>query len=192
MAAPKKTELEKLLSCEIYTYTDPELAVLRRRCRRLLDIYNKSGEDDNFRRELIEEILMYPVDTNFYIQPPFYCDYGHNIHIGKNFMANFDCVILDCAPIYIGDNVLMGPKVQIYAVGHPTDPVYRAKPIEVGNTIKIGNNVWIGGGSIVLPGVTIGDNTIIGAGSVASKDIDANVIAVGNPCKVVRTLDPSE
>jgi len=107
-------------------------------------------------------------------------------------MANFDCVILDCGPVMIGDNVMLAPKVQLYAAYHPTDPVLRYSGQEFGGTIRIGNNVWIGGGSIVLPHVTIGDNAVIGAGSVVSKDIPANVIAVGNPCRVLRELNPSE
>ncbi|MCC8089062.1 MAG: sugar O-acetyltransferase [Rikenellaceae bacterium] len=188
----RKSEWDKLLACEPHNTTDSQLAMLRRRCRRLLNIYNNMEDDDVKRKEVMEELLMKPLGSDFFIQPPFYCDYGINIHVGKNFMANFDCVILDCAPVYIGDNVLLAPKVQIYAVGHPTDPVTRSQPIDIGKTVRIGSNVWIGGGAIILPGVTIGDNTIIGAGSVVTKDVEPDVIAAGNPCRVIRKLDPSE
>lgn len=131
-----------------------------------------------------------PQSQGAYLEPPFRCDYGANITLGKNFYANFNCVVLDVAPVVIGDNVLFAPNVQIYTAGHPLDVKSRVEEgIEFGTPITIGNNVWLGGGVIVCPGVTIGDNSVIGAGSVVTKDVPANVVAAGNPCRVIRTLD---
>lgn len=133
---------------------------------------------------------MIPQSQGAYLEPPFRCDYGANITLGKNFYANFNCVVLDVAPVVIGDNVLFAPNVQIYTAGHPLDVKSRVEEgIEFGTPITIGNNVWLGGGVIVCPGVTIGDNSVIGAGSVVTKDVPANVVAAGNPCRVIRTLD---
>jgi maltose O-acetyltransferase len=122
------------------------------------------------------------------VEPPFHCDYGTNIFVGKNFYMNFGCVILDCAEVHIGDNVLCGPYTQIYTAHHPTDPRARLTRLELAHPVSIGNNVWIGGGVIICPGVTIGDNTTIGAGSVVTKDLPGNVIATGNPCRIIRRL----
>ena len=122
------------------------------------------------------------------MQPNLRIDYGKNITIGSNFYANFDCVLIDVAAITIGDNVMFGPRVCLYTAGHPIDPVVRNSGLEFGKSITIGNNVWIGGSSVVNPGVTIGDNVIIGSGSVVTKDILANTIAVGNPCRVMREI----
>jgi maltose O-acetyltransferase len=125
---------------------------------------------------------------DIYIEPPFRCDYGTNTTIGNNFYANFDCVFLDVAPIVIGENVMFGPKVNLLTPGHPIDAVIRNSGLEFGKKITIGDNVWIGGNAVVNPGVTIGNNTIIGSGSVVTKDIPDNVIAAGNPCKIIREI----
>ena len=122
-------------------------------------------------------------------KPPFYCDYGYNIKIGDVFFANFGCVILDVNRVEIGDNVLIGPNVQIYTATHPVDPAERLSLLETSKPIRIGNNVWIGGGSILCPGIRIGNNSSIGAGSVVTKDIPDNVVAVGNPCRVIREIE---
>ncbi|SEB08816.1 maltose O-acetyltransferase [Thalassobacillus cyri] len=124
----------------------------------------------------------------FGIEPPFYCDYGYNIHVGEEFFANFDCVFLDVCKITFGDRVLLGPKVQVTAT-HPLHAEKRKTGLEFGKPIYVGNDVWIGGGSILNPGVTIGDNTVTGSGSVVTRDIPANVFAAGNPCSVVRQLN---
>lgn len=132
--------------------------------------------------------LLGSVGENFTIERNFHCDYGYNIHLGENFYANVNCTILDCAPVRIGDNVLLAPNVGIYTAGHPLETEPRVAGVEFAHAVTIGHNVWIGGNSIVLPGVTIGDNTVIGAGSVVTRSIPANVVAVGNPCRVIRTL----
>ena len=127
---------------------------------------------------------------NAYLEPPFRCDYGQNIKLGKNFYANFNCVILDVAEVTIGDNVLLGPHVQILTAGHPLDVKGRVEDgVEFGTPINVGDNVWLGGGVIICPGVTIGKNSVIGAGSVVTKDIPDNVVAVGNRCKVLKAID---
>ena len=123
-----------------------------------------------------------------YIEPPFYCDYGSNIFLGNKVYMNFNCVILDCNIVRIGDGTMLGPAVQIYAATHPLDAAQRAAGPELAYPVTIGRDVWIGGGAIIGPGVTIGDNTTIGAGSVVVKDIPANVFAAGNPCKAIRQL----
>lgn len=118
------------------------------------------------------------------IRPPFYCDYGYNISLGSNVFMNFNCVILDVCPVSIGDDCQIGPAVQIYAADHPLDPKVRRSGLESGRPVKIGNNVWIGGGAIILPGVTVGDNAVIGAGSVVTRDVPARATVVGNPARL--------
>lgn len=189
-----KSEYEKMVAGEAYRADDPELDRLRKNCRRILDKLNQRTDelDSEEHLALVAELFGIAPRKDILLQPPFYCDYGINIRVGKNFMNNFGCVILDCAEVMIGDNVMLGPNVQIYTAHHPTDPVLRCAGTEYADTISIGNNVWIGGGSILTPGITIGDNTVIGAGSVVTKDIPANVVAVGSPCRVIRELDPAE
>lgn len=126
------------------------------------------------------------------IMPPFYCDYGSHIHVGKNFFANYNCTILDVAKVKIGDNVMFAPNVSIYTAGHPLHPVSRNSGFEYGIAVTIGDNVWIGGNVVITPGVTIGDNVVIGAGSVVTKDIPANVVAAGNPCRVIREISDAD
>ncbi len=123
-----------------------------------------------------------------WINPPFYCDYGFNIEVGKNFFANYNCTIIDVAKVVIGNNVLFAPNVSVYTAGHPIHPIMRQSEYEYGISVNIGDNVWIGGNSIILPGVHIGSNTVIGAGSVVTKDIPDWVVACGNPCRVIRKI----
>jgi len=183
-----RSEKEIMLAGELYLAADPQLSSERRNARRLARLYNgTTEEDDVLRLELLQEWFG-KVGPGVQIEPPFRCDYGYNIHAGDNFYANFGCVILDCCPVTIGDNVLLAPNVQIYAAYHPVDPQQRLTGRELAAPVTIGNNVWVGGGAIICPGVTIGDNTTIGAGSVVVKDLPANVVAVGNPCRVVREL----
>ncbi|MCF0057187.1 sugar O-acetyltransferase [Dyadobacter sp. CY356] len=137
------------------------------------------------RKEKLKELLG-SVGNNTWVEQRFHCDYGYNIHVGDNFYANVGCTILDCAPVTIGNNVLFAPGVSLYTAGHPINTQQRIDGLEYAYPINIGNNVWLGGNVIVLPGVRIGDNTIIGAGSVVTKDIPADVIAVGNPCRVIK------
>ncbi|MEZ9704234.1 sugar O-acetyltransferase [Vibrio breoganii] len=183
-----KTEKEKMLAGEPYEAWDEELLAERTHCRKTVKKFNETLPGTPNWQATLENMI--PDCGDAYIEPPFRCDYGSNIKLGKKFFANFNCVILDVNTVEIGDNVMFAPNVQIYTAGHPVDPVQRNEEgIEFGLPIKIGNNAWLGGGVIVCPGVTIGENAVIGAGSVVVKDIPANVVAAGNPCKVIRTID---
>lgn len=182
------TELEKMIAGELYNAGDPELVAARSKARQLFSQYNAAGYDDKEIKTGILKQLLGGFAGNIDIQSPFYCDYGFNIVAGDNLFMNFNCIILDCAKVTFGDNVFLAPNVQLYTAYHPVIASERIKGPEYAAPITIGNNVWLGGGVIVCPGVTIGDNTTIGAGSVVTKDIPANVVAVGNPCKVIRKL----
>ncbi|WP_279222051.1 sugar O-acetyltransferase [Clostridium rectalis] len=182
------TEKEKMICGEYYSANNQELIHARNRARRLIKKFNNTlPEEEEVRNKIIKELFK-STGEKFYIEPPFRCDYGMNIKWGENSYANFDCVILDCATVNIGNNVLIAPNVKIFTATHPIDPNLRKKGLEYAESITIGNNVWIGGGSIINPGVSIGENSIIGSGSIVTKDIPSNVIAVGNPCKVIKTL----
>jgi maltose O-acetyltransferase len=183
-----KSEREKMLTGELYNAADPELTAGRQRARSLTRRFNATTEEEPGERLKILRELLGAVGPRVEIEPPFRVDYGNNIFIGDNFYANFGCIILDCARVTIGENVMLAPNVQIYAAHHPIEAAERIKGPELASPITIGNNVWIGGGAIICPGVTIGDNTTIGAGSVVTKDIPANVVAAGNPCRVLREL----
>lgn len=183
----EKSEKEKMLSGELYK-PDTELINDHKRAKSLMYKFNNSKPNNNKYRIKILNKLFGSIGKEIYIEPPFYCDYGYNITVGENFYANFNCVILDVNKVTIGKNVLLAPNVQINSATHTTDPKPRLKGLELGLPITIGDNVWIGGGSIICPGVTIGSNTTIGAGSVVTKDIPANVVAVGNPCKVIKSV----
>ena len=140
------------------------------------------------RNKLMKEILGKTKET-FRIEQPFMCDYGYNIEIGENFYSNHNLIILDGNKVIFGDNVFIAPNCSFYTAGHPLEVELRNKGLEYAKPIKVGNNVWIGGNVIVLPDVTIGDNTVIGAGSVVTKDIPSNVVAVGNPCRVIKKIE---
>ena len=184
-----RTEKQKMLAGELYWAADPALVAERKQARTLTRSYNNTTEDELEQRSQILSELFGSVGINIEIEPPFYCDYGSNIYAGTGLYMNFGCVILDCNTVHIGNDVLCAPYVQIYTAYHTTDPKPRLADLECAAPVTIGNNVWLGGNAIVCPGVTIGDNTTIGAGSVVVKDIPANVIAVGNPCRVLRQLD---
>lgn len=184
----EKTEKQKMLAGELYRGSDTELVAQRQQARRLTRLYNSTTEEEIERRSQILRELFGTVGASIEIEPPFYCDYGYNIHAGDGFYMNFGCVILDCCPVYIGEKVLCGPSVQVYTATHPTDPDVRVSGLELAAPVRIGNNVWIGGGAIICPGVTIGDDTTIAAGSVVVKDIPARVVAGGNPCRVLKPL----
>jgi maltose O-acetyltransferase len=183
-----RTNKQKMLAGELYRAADPELLAERERARHLTRLFNQTTETQLDRRFQILKELFGRIGPKVEVEPPFYCDYGCHIVAGNNLYMNFGCVILDCNRVEIGDNVLMAPYVQIYAAYHPTDPKVRLTGEEYSAPVRIGHNVWIGGGSIICPGVTIGDNTTIGAGSVVTADVPSNVIAVGNPCKVLRPV----
>lgn len=171
-----------MLAGELYLAGDPELVADRERCAQLMRAYN-AGADETILRELIGR-----VGKETYIRPPFFCDYGYNISLGDNVFVNFSCVFLDVVPITIGDRVQMASAVQLLAADHPLDAVERASGREFGSPITIEDDVWLGGGAIVCPGVTIGAGTVIGAGSVVTKDVPPGVVAAGNPCRVLRWL----
>ncbi len=177
-----------MMAGELYLASDPELVGMRNRARQMTRAYNNTTETERDVRRTLLNRLLGQMPPKIEIEPPFRCDYGTNIYLGQNFYANFGVVMLDCADIRIGENVLLAPNVQLYAAHHPIDPETRLTMLELASPITIGNNVWIGGGAIVLGGVTIGDNVTIGAGSVVTKDIPANVVAAGNPCRVIREL----
>ncbi len=183
------SEKEKCLRGELYDANyDEELIQERQKCKELLYDYNNLRPSEiESRSEIIRE-LFGKTGRNFLIEQPFHCDYGYNIEIGENFYANFNCVILDGAKVKFGDNVFIAPNCGFYTAGHPLDVEQRNKGLEYARPIVIGNNVWIGAQVCILPGVTIGDNCVIGAGSVVNKDIPANTLAVGNPCRVIREL----
>lgn len=183
-----KTELQKMLSGELYNASDAQLVEMRIKARTLTTQYNAIPVENADERKALLQQLLGKIGENIDIQTPFYCDYGCHIYAGENLFMNFNCIILDCAEVRIGDNVMMGPNVQLYTATHPLQATERIKGPELAFPITIGNNVWLGGGAIVCPGVTIGDNTTIGSGSVVTKDIPANVFAAGNPCKVIKEL----
>lgn len=183
-----KTELQKMLAGELYDASDAELTAGRSNARKLFMEYNALDYDDKDGKRSVLKQLLGSFENNIDIQSPFYCDYGFNIFAGNNLFLNFNCIILDCARVTFGDNVFLAPNVQIYTAYHPVIAAERIKGPEYAAPITIGNNVWLGGGVIVCPGVTIGDNTTIGAGSVVTKSIPANVVAAGNPCRVIREL----
>lgn len=178
-----KSEKEKMLSGEPYFPPDAELCQMRDRAKLLVRKFNATGEQDilgNLFEQTLEKVT---------INTPFFCDYGCNIKFGKNVFVNFNCTFLDCAEIEIGDNCMIAPDVKLYTAIHPTNPEERNTEIETAKPIKIGPNCWIGGGAIILAGVEIGEGTTIGAGSVVTRNIPSRVIAVGNPCRVIKKID---
>lgn len=183
-----KTEKEKMLIGELYNAFSSELVKERDRAKELTFDYNALHPSEVGKRTELMAGLLGSVGNQFLIEQPFRCDYGYNIHLGENFYSNMNLTILDEAKVTFGDNVLIAPNVSIYTAGHPVDMKRRNAALEYAYPVSIGNNVWIGGNVVILPGVTIGDNSIIGAGSVVAKDIPANVVAVGNPCKVVKEI----
>ena len=183
------TEKEKAMQGLLYDANyDKELLKERKKCKELCFQFNQlSPIMEEEQREIIKK-LFGKTKENFCVTAPFYCDYGYNIEIGENFYSNHNLVILDGAKVEIGDNVFIAPNCCITTAGHPINIDERNRGLEYAYPIKIGNNVWIGAGANILPGVTIGDNVTIGAGSVVNKSIPANSIAVGNPCKVIKTI----
>lgn len=185
------TEKEKMLAGKPYDGFDPQLVEERLRareiCQRINTLPPRSAEAQQ--RQLAE--ALFGAATDAYITPPFYCDYGPNIKLGEKVYFNFNCTILDVTTVTIGDRVLFGPGIHIYTATHPLDAEERSR-IESGKPVHIGNDVWIGGGSIICPGVTIGAASVIGAGSVVTRDIPAGVLAAGNPCRVIRPIPQSE
>jgi maltose O-acetyltransferase len=179
-----RTEKEKMLAGELYDFGSPELQADIMTTQKWLVRYNAAlGGSPAERRELLLERLA-AVGEGVDIWPPFHCDYGFNIRLGAGVFLNVNCVILDSVEVSIGDKTLIGPAVQILGADHPRDPAVRAAGLEFGQPVRIGRNVWIGGGAIILPGVSIGDDALIGAGSVVTRDVAAGATAVGNPARV--------
>jgi len=182
-----KTEREKMIAGEMYNALDPELCAARAKARRLFKQFNDSSEDEPaLRKQVLKEL--FGADVAPWIEPPFYCDYGVNIHFEGEAFFNFDCVVLDVSPVTIGEKFMCGPMVQIYTATHPLEARERYSGLEYSKPIRIGREVWIGGGAIICPGVTIGDRVVIGAGSVVTRDIPSDTFAAGNPCRVIRAI----
>lgn len=186
------TEKEKMLAGMLYLDTDAQLVQERRAAKSLCHRFNQldpAAEEEKI--ELLRELLG-KTDGAFEIVAPFWCDYGYNISVGKFFYANHNTVILDCAAVTFGDNVLVGPNCGFYTAAHPIDAERRNAALEYAKPITVGSNVWIGGGVQVMPGVHIGSNVVIGGGSVVVHDIPDNCVAVGNPCRVLRAITDAD
>jgi maltose O-acetyltransferase len=183
-----RSEKEKMLAGEWYDPLDPQLGDERRRARLLLKAFNGTRDDEQEERARLLGELFGAAGRGLLIEPPFFCDYGSNITLGERVFFNFNCVVLDCAPVRVGPGTMFGPAVQIYAVTHPLGAAERRKGLESGRPVEIGSDVWVGGGAIILPGVRVGDGTVVGAGSVVTKDIPPRVLAAGNPCRVIREI----
>ena len=183
-----KTDWEKMQDCEIYNDFDKDLFNRRVEAKKLFRAYNRTEDDETEKRSDIMQRLFRAVGKNVWIEPNFRCEFGKNITIGDDVYINFGCVILDCGQVTIGNQVLIGPNVGIYDANHTLDAEERMDGALLPGKVTIGNRVWIGGGTIILPNVTIGDDTVIGAGSIVTRDIPAGVVAVGNPCRVLREI----
>ena len=186
-------EREKAAAGLLYdANNDAELIQQRLEAKVQVHAYNHLDPRDLEGKKRILKTLLGKTGEHVLIEAPFHCDYGYNIELGENFYSNVNLVILDCAKVSIGRNVFIAPNVGLYTAGHPLDAERRNQGLEYAHPITIGDNVWIGGGATVLPGVTIGEGAVIGAGSVVTKDIPAHVVAVGNPCRVLRTIDNAD
>jgi maltose O-acetyltransferase len=183
-----RTERQKMIAGELYDPLDAELTAARERARDLCQSLNatREGEQDR-RRAILRELFAKGGDT-VWMQPPFYCDYGSNIELGKRVFFNFNCVVLDVCPVRIGAYSMFGPATQIYTPMHPMNAELRRRQ-EFGKPVEIGSDVWVGGGALILPGVRIGSRSVIGAGSVVTRDIPEAVFAAGNPCRVIRPVE---
>jgi maltose O-acetyltransferase len=180
-----RSEREKMLAGELYDPLDAELTTAREHARALCLALNQTREfERSERRRILKDLFGTGGDT-VWMQPPFYCDYGANIHLGTRVFFNFNCVVLDVCEVHIGDYTLFGPGVQILTPLHPLDPALRRKH-EFGKSIEIGSDVWVGGGALILAGVRIGSRAVIGAGSVVTRDVPEAAFAAGNPCRVIR------
>ena len=176
---------------ELVYISDDEIFETQKRARRLTQALNTIDRSDfDGIREIVKEL--FGKSDNAFVNPPFYCDYGNRIEVGKNFFANYNLTVLDVAKVRIGDNAQIAPNVSIYTAGHPIHPDSRNSGYEYGIEVSIGDNVWIGGNAVIMPGVTIGNNAVIGAGSVVTRDIPDNVIAAGNPCRIIREITDSD
>ncbi len=183
------TEREKMLAEMLYDPTDKELVEMRNYARKACKEFNECDPTDSEKKTKILKDLFGSTGESIYMEPSFRCDYGKNIHVGEGFYANFNCVILDVAEVIIGKNCMLAPNVAIYTATHPIDPTERNSGVEYAKKIVIGDNCWIGGNSVICPGVTLGDNVVVGAGAVVTKSFGDNVVIAGNPAKVIKTID---
>jgi maltose O-acetyltransferase len=183
-----RSQRERMLAGDLYFADDPELQELSRRAIRLVERYNRTSVDEAAERRRLLEELLGAAGEGIEVRPPLSCDYGRHIRIGARTFVNFNLVALDVAPITIGEDVQIGPNVQLLTPTHPLDPAQRRAKLEAAKPIGIGDNVWLGGGVIVCPGVTIGRDSVVGAGAVVTRDVPASSLAVGNPARVIRTL----
>ncbi|PLR97518.1 sugar O-acetyltransferase [Bacillus sp. T33-2] len=184
-----KSEKQKMISGEMYLASDQDLIRERERARKLTRLYNETLETEYEERTAILKELFGSTGKSLFIEPAFRCDYGYNIHVGENFYANFDCVILDVCEVRIGHNCFIAPGVHIYTAAHPLNPYERIAGPEFGKPVMIGDNVWIGGRAVINPGVTIGNNTVIASGAVVTKDVPDGVVAGGNPARIIKRID---
>ena len=183
------TQKERMLAGLIYDPGDEEIMAEQVQCQERMYDFNACRPSEGAKREACMKAMLGDVGENCYIEPPFHANWGgKHVHFGNNVYANFNLTCVDDGDIYIGDKVMFGPNVTIATANHPIQPELRERALQYNRDVHIGNNVWIGASSVIVPGVTIGDNTVIGAGSVVTKDIPANVVAVGNPCKVLREI----
>lgn len=183
------TEREKLHTGQLYQPNDPSVLEEQMVFLDALAEYNATPHRDMPRRQALLKALFAEIGEGCYIESPFYSNMGgHHVHFGKNVYANFNLTLVDDTHIYVGDYTMLGPNVTLATAGHPIDPELRREGLQYNMSVRIGRNCWLGAGVIVLPGVTIGDNVVIGAGSVVTKDIPSNVVAVGNPCRVLRPV----
>ncbi|MBY8911480.1 sugar O-acetyltransferase [Bacillus sp. YC2] len=182
-------EKEKMLAGELYNPADSELAKDRENARRLVRMYNQTLETEADKRTDLLRELLGSTGENVYMEPNIRFDYGYNTFVGENFFANFDCTILDICEVRFGDSCMLGPGVQIYTAAHPLLPTDRNTGLEYGKPITFGNNVWVGGSSVIYPGVTIGNNAVIAAGSAVTKNVPDNVVVGGNPAKLIKHLE---
>jgi maltose O-acetyltransferase len=185
-----QSEKDKMLSGALYLAADPALLAERLFAQDLLRRYNQVATDDVAAGAPLLRRLLGAVGANVTIRPVFGCDYGYNIRIGQNVFVNFNCVFLDCAAIEIGDGALIGPAVQIYTATHPLDPALRRSGLESAHPVRVGANAWIGGGAILLPGITVGEDAVVAAGSVVTRDVAAGQLVAGNPARPVRRDRP--
>ncbi|MBM7600272.1 maltose O-acetyltransferase [Virgibacillus halotolerans] len=184
-----KTEKEKMLSGELFYPADQELEAERNLARSITRLFNQTKETELEKRTTLLKELFGSTGKELYIEPSFRCDYGYTIHVGENFYANYNCVILDEGGVTIGDNCFIAPGVHIYTATHPLNPYERNTGAEYGKAVTIGNNVWIGGGAIINPGVNIGDNVVIASGAVVTKDVLDNMLVGGNPARVIKQIE---
>ena len=182
-----RSQREHMLAGDLYRADDPELVVARLRANRLIDRLNSAPAGDTDGQRRILGALLGSLDAGSEIRPPLYCDYGSSLHVGTRTFINFGLMALDVAPITIGDDVQIGPNVQLLTPTHPMDADLRRAKWEAAEPITLADNVWLGGGVIVLPGVTVGANTVVGAGAVVTRDLPGDVVAVGNPARIIRT-----